>query len=115
MSQVPPLEFLVSVTEHIGETRSQAATIKPDDRGLTDPSDPLDWDHALEAAAARLIESSIEPDTIAHMEASGQANEFAATLCAYGLLVEEVEHMHRREDDTEAAEPAPPGQPKIAS
>jgi|HubBroStandDraft_1064217.scaffolds.fasta_scaffold152721_1 hypothetical protein len=111
MPKVPPDRTYVPDMEHIGDARQADTTVEPDDGGS---NDPLDWDHALEAAAARLIEASIEPDTIAHMEESGQANEFAATLCAYGLLVEEVEHMHRREDDAKATQPATPGRPKVA-
>ena len=115
MSQVPPINIYVSKTEQVGDTRPVATAVEPGYGGSNDSAKPLDWDHAREAAAARLIESSIAPDTIAHMEASGQADELAATLCAYGLLTEEVEHMHRRECDAKATLPAAPRRPKIAS
>jgi hypothetical protein len=36
------------------------------------------------------------------MLASGLAEELAATLCAYGMVAEEVDHMH----DHEEAHPA---------
>lgn len=62
-----------------------------------DPS-PLDWGHAVEAAAARLDEAWVRPDTTGRMLASGLADEFAATLCAYGMVAEEVDHMHDREN-----------------
>jgi hypothetical protein len=119
MPQVPPIRIYDSEMEQTGDARQVVTAVGPDRGGCDNPADPLDadpldWDHALEAAAARLIESSIEPDTIAHMETSGQANEFAATLCAYGLLVEEVEHMHRREDDAKVTQPTAPSPPKIA-
>jgi len=55
---------------------------------------PLDWSHAVDAAAARLEESWVRPDVTGHMLASGLAAEFAATLCAYGMMTAEVEHMH---------------------
>jgi hypothetical protein len=54
--------------------------------------DRLEWGDALEAAAARLIETALEHDNLAHMEQSVMANELAAQLCAYGLAMGEVEH-----------------------
>ena len=67
---------------------------------------PLDWSHLVNAAAARLEESWIKPDVTGYMAASGLADEFAATLCAYGMAADEVAHMHGRTDD--AVAPAPP-------
>lgn len=67
------------------ETRSEA---RPHDRR------PLDWGYAVEAAVARLEESWVWPDGTGHMQSSGLADELAATLCAYGMVAEEVDHMH---------------------
>jgi hypothetical protein len=83
-------------------------TEQPDAAGLpaplpgpaTRPQDPrpLDWGHVVDAAAARLEESWVRPDNTGHMLASGLAEELAATLCAYGMVAEEVDHMHHHED-----------------
>ncbi len=59
---------------------------------------PLDWGHVVDAAAARLEESWVRPDSTGHMLASGLAEELAATLCAYGMVAAEVDHMHDHED-----------------
>jgi hypothetical protein len=59
---------------------------------------PLDWGHVVDAAAARLEESWVRPDSTGHMLASGLAEELAATLCAYGMVAEEVGHMHDHEE-----------------
>jgi len=59
---------------------------QPANRGV------LDWADAVDAAAARLIGSWVNPDTTDHMVASGLADEFAATLCAYGMAPAEVAH-----------------------
>jgi len=59
---------------------------------------PLDWGHVVDAAAARLEESWVRPDNTGHMLASGLAEELAATLCAYGMVAMEVDHMHDHED-----------------
>jgi len=59
---------------------------------------PLDWGHVVDAAAARLDESWVRPDTTGHMLASGLAEELAATLCAYGMVAAEVDHMHDHEE-----------------
>jgi hypothetical protein len=59
---------------------------------------PLDWGHVVDAAAARLEESWVRPDSTGHMLASGLAGELAATLCAYGMVAAEVDHMHDHED-----------------
>jgi hypothetical protein len=59
---------------------------------------PLDWGHVVDAAAARLEESWVRPDSTGHMLASGLAEELAATLCAYGMSAAEVDHMHDHED-----------------
>jgi hypothetical protein len=58
---------------------------------------PLDWGHVVDAAAARLDESWVRPDTSGHMLASGLAEELAATLCAYGMVAAEIDHMHDQE------------------
>ncbi len=60
---------------------------------------PLDWRHVVDAAAARLEESLFRPDASGYMAASGLADELAATLCAYGMVANEVAHMHGRADD----------------
>jgi hypothetical protein len=59
---------------------------------------PLDWSHVVDAAAARLEESWVRPDDSGHMLASGLAEELAATLCAYGMVAAEVDHMHDHAD-----------------
>ncbi|MGA3002988.1 MAG: hypothetical protein ABSE20_14825 [Acetobacteraceae bacterium] len=59
---------------------------------------PLDWGHVVDAAAARLEESWVRPDNTGHMLASGLADELAATLCAYGMVAAEVDHMHDHGD-----------------
>jgi hypothetical protein len=59
---------------------------------------PLDWGHVVDAAAARLEESWVRPDDSGHMLASGLAEELASTLCAYGMVAAEVDHMHDRAD-----------------
>ena len=59
---------------------------------------PLDWDQAVDAAAARLEESWVRPDETGRMLSSGMADEFAATLCAFGMVAEEVVHMQVHSD-----------------
>jgi hypothetical protein len=54
---------------------------------------PFDWDNAVDAAAARLEESWVLPDATGRMLSSGLAGELAATLCAFGMVAAEVEHM----------------------
>ena len=54
---------------------------------------PLDWGHVVDAAAARLEESWVSPDMTGYMMTSGLADEFAATLCAYGMAAAEADHM----------------------
>jgi hypothetical protein len=68
---------------------------------------PLDWGHVVDAAAARLEESWVRPDATGYMAASGLAQEFAATLCAYGMVAEEVAHMRGRIDDAADAAAMP--------
>jgi hypothetical protein len=79
------------------ETTTEQTGAQTDDTALPvlphDPR-PLDWGHVLDAAAARLEESWVRPDVTGHMLASGLADELAATLCAYGMVAEEVDHMH---------------------
>lgn len=69
---------------------------------------PLDWGHVVDAAAARLEESWVRPDATGHMLASGLAEELAATLCAYGMVAAEVDHMHDHEDAPPAGRPPLP-------
>jgi hypothetical protein len=66
----------------------------PGPGGYVEPGDrePIEWADAVDAAAARLSESWIVPDTADHMVDSGLADEFAATLCAYGVAPTEVSH-----------------------
>ena len=59
---------------------------------------PLDWGNAVDAAAARLEEAWVHPDDTGRMLASGLADELAATLCAFGMVAAEVDHMHNRAD-----------------
>lgn len=66
---------------------------------------PLDWGHVVDAAAARLEEAWVRPDSTGHMLASGLAEELAATLCAYGMVAAEVDHMHHHEDALPAVRP----------
>ncbi len=84
----------------------------------------LEWADAVHAAAARLSETSVVPATEAGMVESGLADEFAATLCAYGLASDEVaHHAHDRTADPLAEPTAPedrhvtpsivPGKPTI--
>jgi hypothetical protein len=55
----------------------------------------LDWASAVDAAAARLIQAWHARDTNDHMVQSGLADEFAATLCAYGMAPDEIaRHLH---------------------
>lgn len=65
---------------------------------------PLDWGHVVDAAAARLEESWVRPDSTGHMLASGLAGELAATLCAYGMVAAEVDHMYDHADAQPAAQ-----------
>jgi hypothetical protein len=69
---------------------------------------PLDWGHVVDAAAARLEESWVRPDSTGHMLASGLAEELAATLCAYGMVAAEVDHMRDHEDAHLTGQPTPP-------
>jgi hypothetical protein len=70
---------------------------------------PLDWGHVVDAAAARLEESWVRPDSTGHMLASGLAEELAATLCAYGMSAAEVDHMHDQEDALPVGQQRLPG------
>jgi len=90
------------------EQRSGAGHLpgrEPDSGAVAQPHvpRPLDWGHVVDAAAARLEESWVHPDTTGHMVASGLAGELAATLCAYGMEAEEVDHMN------DMADALPPG------
>jgi hypothetical protein len=102
IATVPKSERIANRSRH-GRPAPQPASNEP-----AETPELVDWEHALQAASARLIESSIEHDTLAHMEASGMAEEFAAQLCAYGLVADELDHMHKREDASENGEPFKP-------
>ena len=98
----------------------ETVTEQPDAAGLPAPASdsvvlphdprPLDWGHVVDAAAARLEESWVRPDTTGHMLASGLAEELAATLCAYGMVAAEVDHMHDHGDALPAGQQPPPPQ-----
>jgi hypothetical protein len=88
-------------------TSEQADAARPPASGprqgsgpVIEPHDapPLDWDQAVDAAAARLEEAWVRPDSTGHMVASGLAGEFAAMLCAYGMVAAEVAHMRDHDD-----------------
>jgi hypothetical protein len=59
---------------------------------------PLDWGHAVDAAAARLEEVWSRPDPEGHMLALGLADELAATLSAYHMTAAEADHRQDRAD-----------------
>jgi len=113
MSKDLPSDHGSSPAEPLDEARSPAPVIDPGsivgsgpDRGSVPFGQPaksgvLDWADAVDAAAARLIGSWVNPDTTDHMVASGLADEFAATLCAYGMAPAEVaHHMQDLPDDS---------------
>jgi hypothetical protein len=64
-------------------------------------SPPLDlaWDDAIRAAAARLKESWLLPETRNHPAVAALAVELAAFLCAYGLLADEVRRGRAQADN----------------
>jgi hypothetical protein len=90
--------------------RSDASGLPaPVPNSVLPPADrPLDWGHAVDAAAARLEESWVRPDATGHMLASGLAGELAATLCAYGMVAAEVDHMHGQESGSPISQPTLP-------
>lgn len=51
---------------------------------------PVDWDQAMCAAAARLNEGWLLPETGNHPAVAELVWELAALMCAYGLVAEEV-------------------------
>jgi hypothetical protein len=65
-------------------------------------SRPLDWEHAVRAAAGRLSEKWVLSDTIRHPVMDGLARQLAALLCAYGMLPAEVERMETHADEPPA-------------
>jgi hypothetical protein len=101
MSKDSPAVVSVPVPEQYDAADRPSPAAHP---GTVEPTGPLDWDCVLEVASARLIESSIEHDTIDHMKASGMADDFAAQLCAYGLAAGELVHMHRHVEANESEE-----------
>ena len=54
---------------------------------------PLDWNQALQVAAARLGEQYILPGTAKHPLLADQVEWLAALLCAYRKLAEEVDRI----------------------
>lgn len=107
----------VTNTKRFDDTQPHALPPQLNADEFPDPREPLDWGHARTVAAARLVESSIEHDNVAHTAASGMADEFAAQLCAYGLFADEVVHMHSHDDaprEDERVTPQPPANPDIA-
>ena len=78
-------------------------TGNPDSNSVPHDPRPLDWGQAVDAAAARLEESWVRPDETHQVVASGLADELAATLCAYGMMAAEVDHMHHREEEHAAS------------
>jgi hypothetical protein len=108
MSKDSVTNVTVPEPERIAGARKRRPPPQPAAGEPAESPELLDWEHALEVASARLIESSIARDTLAHMEASGMAEEFAAELCAYGLVEEELRQMHKREDARENGEPFEP-------
>lgn len=63
------------------------------------PLEP-DWDDAVRAAAARLKESWLLPETQHHPAVAAPAVELGAFLCAYGLLAEEVRRSQAQVDNS---------------
>ena len=66
---------------------------------LESPPLDLEWDDAIRAAAARLKESWLLPETQHHPAVATLAVELAAFLCAYGLLAEEVRRSQAQADN----------------
>jgi hypothetical protein len=54
-------------------------------------SGPTDWDEAVSAAAARLSDASVLPETRDHASGFGIEEELAALLCAYGVFSEDID------------------------
>src|ERR1019366_4049097 len=61
---------------------------------------PLDWGQAVRAAAARLNESRVLPDTNDQSVVEGMAERLAPLLVAYGKLAEEVDRMQAGADES---------------
>ncbi len=57
---------------------------------------PLNWDQAVRAAAARLAEEDVPPDTASDPLLAGHTAWLAGLLCAYGKLADEVDRMQAR-------------------
>jgi hypothetical protein len=87
-----------SVTEQRDTARPPASDAQTTHEVRPHDPRPLDWGHAVDLAVARLEESWVRPDGTGHMLSSGLADEFAATLCAFGMVAEEVVHMHAHAD-----------------
>jgi hypothetical protein len=95
------INALLMMTEMPHDATAATMALVREVRPMDPP--PLDWAHAVDAAAARLNESWVRPDTTGHMVASGLAGELAATLSAYGMTVAEAAHMRGRMDGALAA------------
>lgn len=91
----------------VSTAAEQPGAVRSPDAAPAHDARPLDWGHVVDAAAARLEETWVRPDATGYMAASGLADEFAATLCAYGMVAKEVAHMHGRMDDALARGPMP--------
>jgi len=94
------MDLLKIPVKTVTEQSDAAALVVALPDSVSRPHDarPLDWGHVVDAAAARLEESWVRPDSTGHMLASGLADELAATLCAYGMVASEIDHMHDHED-----------------
>lgn len=100
----------VPVDKSLEQAKPAGVPAAVDDRVVRPPpARPLDWSHAVNAAAARLEESWVRPDSTGHMLASGLAEELAATLCAFGMVASEVDHMRGHAVAAADDEPPPPG------
>jgi hypothetical protein len=104
------MDLLKRPIKSITEQTDAEGLLTPASDPVNRPHDPrpLDWGHVVDAAAARLEESWVRPDSTGHMLASGLAEELAATLCAYGMDAAEVDHMRDHEDAQPTARRARP-------
>jgi hypothetical protein len=81
-------------------TRSSAA---PSDRlRNSPPPPPLDWEVALQAAAALLDETFGATGSLGDPLMADMVQELAARLCAYNEIETAVEHLHVRPDSEPA-------------
>jgi hypothetical protein len=73
-----------------------------DRRRNSPPPPPLDWDVALQAAAALLDETFGVTGSLGDPLMADMVQELAARLCAYNEMGTAVEHLHVRQDSEEA-------------